>query len=206
MAHYIKETSSVKDAMESRRSIRRFTGESLSQAELNELFNLVRLAPSANNVQPWRFHVITDAGIKEKLKAAAFNQEQVTSAPAVIMVASDMEEAMNRLPDIIHPGMAEEKKEKTLKRLYSRFGEMSVEERGEWGVQQAYIALGFLLIAAQGAGYATVPMLGFEQEKVKEILELPSHVKFAAMVPIGHAAEEALPHHRFDTDEIITYY
>lgn len=62
---------------------------------------------------------------------------------------------------------------------------MGVDERGQSGLTQTNIALGFLLVEVQGLGYASDPMLGFDQVKVKEILNLPAHVKFAGMVPLG---------------------
>ncbi|MDF0727090.1 hypothetical protein PY093_10215 [Cytobacillus sp. S13-E01] len=49
-------------------------------------------------------------------------------------------------------------------------------------------------------------MLGFDQEKVKEILGLPEHVKFAAMVPFGIADTEGYEHHRFKLDKIVSYH
>jgi nitroreductase len=49
-------------------------------------------------------------------------------------------------------------------------------------------------------------MLGFDQEKVKELLGLPEHVKFAAMVPFGLPAAEGYPHHRFSLNKIVTYH
>ncbi|WP_419881376.1 nitroreductase family protein [Peribacillus sp. B-H-3] len=196
----------VKEAIESRQSIRKFTEEEIPREKLDAIFNLVRLSPSAWNLQPWRFHVVTDSQLKEKLQEAAYGQQQVTSAPAVVLVTSDMEDVVANLPDTVHPGLPPERKEEEIANLASFFGGMSIEERGQWGLSQAGIALGFLLIAIQGLGYASVPMLGFDQEKVKEILGLPEHVKFAALVPMGRAASEGYPHHRHKLEKIVSFH
>lgn len=196
----------VTDAINSRHSIRKFVQEPIPQEDLREILELVRLAPSAWNLQPWRLHVITNTELKEKLKDAAYGQQQVTSAPAVILVCSDMEDVLTNLAETIHPGVPGDRKESEIANLSSLFGSMGIEERGQWGLTQTNIALGFLMIAAQGLGYATVPMLGFDQIKVKELLGLPEHVKFAAMVPIGRADAEGYPHHRHELDRIVSFH
>jgi nitroreductase len=197
---------SVDDAIQSRHSIRKFVQEPIPKEDINKIFELVRLTPSAWNLQPWRFHVATDMQLKEKLQEAAYGQQQVTSAPAVVLVTSDMEDVLANLAETVHPGLPPERQQEEVANLSSFFGGMSVEERGQWGLTQTNIALGFLLVAIQGLGYASVPMLGFDQEKVKEILALPEHIKFAAMVPIGRAEGEGYEHHRFELDKIVKFH
>ena len=68
------------------------------------------------------------------------------------------------------------------------------------GIQER---LPFTLLTIQGLGYSSNPMLGFDQEKVKEILGLAEHVKFAAMVPFGLPDSEGHPHHRFALDKVL---
>ncbi|WP_142247869.1 nitroreductase family protein [Alkalihalobacterium alkalinitrilicum] len=201
-----EKTRSVEEAIESRHSIRKFKQEAIPQDDLNQIFELVRLAPSAWNLQPWRFHLITDTQLKEKLQDAAYGQQQVTSAPAVVIVASDMEDTIKNLAETVHPGLSQERKQEEVANLSGFFGGMSIEERGQWALTQTNIALGFLLVTIQGTGYASVPMLGFEHEKVKEILGLADHVKFAAMVPFGRADDEGYPHHRFSLEKIVKYH
>ncbi|SEM54114.1 Nitroreductase [Mesobacillus persicus] len=197
---------SVKDAIESRHSIRRFVQEPLPKEDLNQIFELVRLAPSAWNLQPWRFHVVTDSDLKEKLQEAAYGQQQVTSAPAVILAISDMEDVLANLTETVHPGLPDDRKQQEVANLSSIFGGMSVEERAQWGLTQTNIALGFLLLAIEGLGYSSVPMLGFDQEKVKELLDLPEHIKFASMVPFGRADAEGYEHHRLALDKTVTFH
>jgi len=197
---------SVQEAIESRRSIRRFAPEPVRREDLKEILRLTSLAPSAFNLQPWRFHVVEDAETKQKLREAAFGQPQVTSAPVVIIVASDMEDTLNHLEETQHPGMPPEQRQRIVCSVRETYGQMSVAERGQWALTQTNIALGFLLLAAQGMGYATVPMLGFDPARVREILGLPEHVHFAAMVPMGRPAEEGYPHHRLRLEQIVKYH
>jgi nitroreductase len=200
------ETTSVQQAIESRHSIRKYIQQPIDREDLQRIFELVRLSPSAWNLQPWRFHVVIDADIKQKLEDAAYGQKQVTSAPAVIVVTSDMEDVLENLPETVHPGLSEERKKDEVATLSAFFNGMSVEERGQWGLTQTNIAFGFLMIAVQGMGYASNPMLGFDQDKVRELLQLPSHVKFAGILPIGKQDGNGYPHHRFDLDKIVTFH
>ncbi|MBP3950726.1 nitroreductase family protein [Halalkalibacter suaedae] len=201
-----QERLTIQDLIESRHSVRKFVQETIPKEDIDRIFDLVRLSPSAWNLQPWRFHVVTDTDLKQKLQDAAYGQTQVTSAPAVILVTSDMEDVIRNFPETVHPGLSEEHKQTEIANLSSLFGGMSVEDRGQWGLTQTNIALGFLLVSLEGFGYSSVPMLGFDQEKVKEILGLSEHVKFAAMVPFGRADAEGYPHHRYELDKIVKYH
>jgi hypothetical protein len=74
----------------------------------------------------------------------------VTSAPAVVLVTSDMEDVIANLPDTVHPGLSTDRKQDEVANLSSFFGGMSVEKRGQWGLTQTNIALGFLLTPYRG--------------------------------------------------------
>ncbi|MES1038615.1 nitroreductase family protein [Peribacillus simplex] len=201
-----EQTISVQQAIESRHSIRKFIQQPIDEQDLQNIFKLVRLSPSAWNLQPWRFHVVTDDNLKNKLEEAAYGQKQVTSAPAVIVVTSDMEDILANIGDTVHPGLSGEQKEEEVANLSAFFNGMSVEQRGQWGLTQTNIAFGILMLAVQGYGYSSNPMLGFDQDKVRELLELPKHVQFAGILPIGKPDSEGYPHHRFDLNKIVKFH
>ncbi|HYF80308.1 MAG TPA: nitroreductase family protein [Symbiobacteriaceae bacterium] len=199
----VHKTLPVAEAIESRRSIRKFSSDPVPPEDLDEILRLTSLAPSAWNVQPWRIHVVTSPKLKQQLQEAAYGQSQVAAAPVVIVLVSDMEDVLAHPEEINHPGLSAVQKQRTVETIKNTFGPMSVEERGYWGLAQTNIALGFLLLAAQGLGYATVPMLGFDPVKVKELLGVPEHVKIAAMVPLGDADERGHSHHRHSLERIV---
>ena len=97
----------IKEAIETRRSIRKYVQEPMNQDDLHEILRLASLAPSAWNAQTWRFAVVQDAAIKQQLQDAAYGQGQVTNAPAVIVVYSDMEDTLATVEETAHPGMGE---------------------------------------------------------------------------------------------------
>ncbi|WP_412026565.1 nitroreductase family protein [Deinococcus yunweiensis] len=200
------DTLTVTEAIETRRSIRKFVQEPMDAGDLREILRLASLAPSAWNAQTWRFAVVQSPEVKEQLKAAAYGQGQITSAPAVIVVYSDMEDTLNTVEETAHPGMGEEGRTGARKTFEGAFGAQDVAQRGAWGLSQANIAFGFLMLAARGKGYDTVPMLGFNPQAVKELLGLPEHVQFAGLLPIGKRAEEGFPHHRHSVERITKFY
>ena len=197
---------SVTEAIETRRSIRKFVQEAMNQDDLQDILRLASLAPTANNVQPTRFAVIQNKELQAQLQEAAYNQGQVTSAPAVIVVYSDMEDFLQSAEETVHPNMGEEQVKTRAADLRGNFEGQDVTQRGQWGLTQANIAFGFLMLAARGKGYDTVPMLGFNPDRVREILGLPQHVQFAGMLPIGKRAEEGFPHHRHNVERITKFY
>ncbi len=192
-------------AAESRRSIRKYEATPIPTADLRELLRLAARAPSAFNAQPWRFVVVTDEALKGKLSQAAFGQQQIVRAPATIVIYSDMQSALERLPESMHPGMPSEQRDAGVASFRATFASQTVEEREGWGLGQSNIALGYLLLLAEAKGFATSPMLGFEPEKVKELLGLPAHVRIPALVSIGYPAEDGFAPHRLDVDSLVEF-
>jgi Nitroreductase len=193
------------EAALARRSIRQYAPTAIPEADLRELLRLAGRAPSAYNVQPWRFVVIQDADLKTRLAAAAYGQQQVLRAPATIVMYSDMASALERMPEAMHPGMPADKRDAGVESFRATFANQSVEEREAWGNAQSNIALGYLLLLAESLGYATSPMLGFEPEKVKTLLGLPAHVRVTALISIGYPAEEGFHPHRLPAESLVDF-
>ena len=197
---------SVTEAIKSRVSIRKYVQEPMNQDDLREILELTSLAPSAWNAQTWRFAVVQTPELKEKLQAAAYGQGQITNAPAVIVVYSDMEDTLETVEETVHPGMGDEGKAKQRQTFDGVFGGQDVAQRGQWGLSQANIAFGFLMLAARSKGYDTVPMLGFNPQAVRDLLGLPEHVQFAGLLPIGKRAEDGFPQHRHTVERVTKFF
>jgi nitroreductase len=193
------------EAAEHRRSIRNFDERPIPEADLRELLRLAGRAPSAFNAQPWRFVVVQDPATKAALAAAAYGQQQVLRAPATIVMYSDMVDALERMPESMHPDLPPDKRDAGVTSFRATFAGQSDGEREAWGNAQAGIALGYLLLLAESFGYGTSPMLGFEAEKVKALLSLPAHVRIPALVAIGYPAEEGFRPHRLAAETLVRF-
>ena len=196
---------SVPEAAAARRSIRAYRDEPIPREDFERIFDAVRLAPSAFNVQPWRFVVVTDPELKAKLGEAANGQRQVTAAPGVIVLYTDMRDVLENVEEIIHPGVPADRRAATAEGFRKSWASKTDAEREQWGAGQGYIALGYFLLAAASYGYATSAMLGFDASKVKQALGLPAHVAIPAMIAIGRGDEEGFTHHRHPLERIVSY-
>jgi nitroreductase len=85
----------VFDAIKTRRSIRGYDGRSVEKEKLMKVLEAGRLAPSAKNLQPWSFVIVTDRSVIEKL-GKAFNREWFSSSPIVIVACALLDEAWIR--------------------------------------------------------------------------------------------------------------
>ena len=188
-----------------RRSVRKFSGAALSETQINELLGLVGRAPSAFNVQPWRFVVVRDETLKRELQGAAYNQAQVSGAPVVIAMYSDMEDAIANAEEVVNPGLAPDKAAETAAMLRRTFGGMPPDARAAWGNAQANIALGYLLLLASARGIGTSPMLGFQPDAVKSLLGIPAHATITALIALGWGNEDGYVSHRHDIERVVTF-
>jgi nitroreductase len=195
-------TLSAADAADARRSIRSYAPAPIPESELLELLRLTGRAPSAYNAQPWRFVVVRDEELKKNLAAAAYGQQQVLRAPATIVMYSDMKDALERMPESMHPDMPQDKRDAGVASFRATFAGKSTADTEGWGLNQTNIALGYLLLLAEAQGYGTSPMLGFDAAKVKSVLGLPEHVQIAALVAIGHPDEEGFRPHRLPVETL----
>ena len=194
---------SVPEAAHRRRSIRAYTPDPVPQAELDAILREVSLAPSAFNLQPWRFVIVKDEETKRALAGVAYNQRQVTAAPAVIVLYTDMADTLANLHEVARPGTTPEQVEGFRKMVEGSFASQGPAEREAWGYAQGFIALGYLELVAEAHGFATSPMGGFDPEGVKQLLGLPATSRVPALVAIGRGAEDGVPHHRHALERIV---
>lgn len=86
----------VFEAIRKRRSVRKFKGKDIPPQTLQKLLEAARLAPSANNRQPWKFIVVKEEERRKELAEAAHRQRFVGEAPVIIAaVALEPEKVMS---------------------------------------------------------------------------------------------------------------
>src|ERR1041384_611302 len=179
--------------------------QDVPEEDLRELLRQTRLAPSPDNIQPWRFIAIRDPGVRAQMLPLANHQPECVSAHALIVLYADMEDVLANLDEIIHPGLAEPDRARIKGNLAERFGPLSVADRQRFAHGIAYIALGYLVLAAQAMGYRTSSILDFDPAGVKELLGLPEHVTVPALITIGKEDEPGYPHHRHWVERIALF-
>lgn len=196
---------SVADAALDRVSIRRYTGNPIPREVLDEIVTLAGKAPSPWNVQPWRVIAVSDPDTKQKLMAAAYGQPQVGAAATVLVVTSDMKDAIDNAHEFVHPGMPEDKRQAQIEDIQKNFNGMGEEKAAQWGFAESNIFLGYLLLVIEAMGYGSSPMLGFDPAQVKELLGIPAHATIPALVAIGEKAEDGFPQFRHPVERILRH-
>lgn len=83
------------EAIQRRYSCRDYQNRPVEDEKLEKILNAARLAPSARNMQDWRFVVVTDSDTRQALQAAAADQPFVGAAPVVIAACSTTNKRMN---------------------------------------------------------------------------------------------------------------
>ncbi|MBN2298450.1 MAG: nitroreductase [Deltaproteobacteria bacterium] len=90
----------VEKTIKQRRSIRAFTGQHIDEQTIETILDAARWAPSGLNNQPWRFAVIIDTGIKDRLSTLTRYSTIIKSAYAVIAVFLDTKASYDRTKDL----------------------------------------------------------------------------------------------------------
>ena len=190
----------------SRYATKKFDGKKIPQAKVDQLLELVRFAPSALNLQPWRIRIVTDQATKEALKPAAFGQEQVTTCSHLLVFCADPDYGalIRKLGAILTGNGVPEETRKMITGMAETFsGPMSPEQRLAWSQAQTYLALGNALNGAKALGFDSCPMGGFDPHEFARILKIPPPLVPVMLCPIGYAADRPLPKARFAREDII---
>jgi len=87
------------DLIKTRRSVRKFTGAPVSDDDLEKILEAGRWAPSGLNNQPWRFAVVRDAALKERISKLTHYRKIVLAADVLIPVFLDKEKSYHREKD-----------------------------------------------------------------------------------------------------------
>ncbi|NIK78379.1 nitroreductase [Paenibacillus castaneae] len=193
--------------LNSRRSVRKYDSSvAISEEEIREILETATKAPSSSNMQPWRFLVVTDPELKQKLLPIAFNQQQVAEASAIIIILGDLE--MYSLSDKIYGAsveagyMTEEVAANFIANSTKMYSTLPAERLKEIVVFDTGLVAMQLMLAARAKGYDTVPMGGYNRDQVKELFNISDRYLPTLMLPIGKAAAVGHPTTRLPIDNI----
>lgn len=181
----------------------------ISREELEEILKEATLAPSSSNLQPWRFLVIDDQTLKEKLHPIANNQQQVLDASAVIAVLGDMRwyEQGEKIYTMSYEAgyMTEEIKQRFIHVAENVYANMSDEIKTSIVDIDAGLASMQLMLSAKARGYDTVPMGGYNKEQFVKEFNIPEHYRSVMLIAIGKAATPARATVRLPLEDVVSW-
>ncbi|MFT3788190.1 MAG: NAD(P)H-dependent oxidoreductase [Tepidisphaeraceae bacterium] len=186
----------------------------VSEADWKTLEATLVNSPSSFGLQPWKFIVVTSDAVKAQLPAASWGQTQVKDASHVVVFtgrktldAAYVDKFLARTAEV---------RNTTVDSLaaYRGFIMGSVEKtQGQhlaWNSRQAYIAAGFLMLAAAELGLDACPMEGIDGAAYDKILGLEgTDYTTLCVVPVGYRSPDdkygSLPKVRFETKDVVEY-
>lgn len=182
----------VSAAIEARRSVKSFDpGYTMSEAEIDSLMVLAMLAPTAFNIQNWRFVQVRDQTLRQDIRQVAWDQGQVTDASLLLVICADLQ-AWDKNPARYWHNAAEPIRDfmvPAIKQYYDRREQVQRDE----AMRSCGIAAMALMLEAKEMGYDSCPMDGFDFDAVGKLIHLPADHAIAMMLAIGKAVKEPWP-------------
>lgn len=166
--------------------------KTVPQDKVDRILEAVRLAPTSSGLQPFEVFVVTNPEVREKIKAIAWNQSQVTDGSHLVVIAAwdnYTADRINSMFDLTNEerGSTNEGWENYRQMLLSKYPVRSAEENFQHAARQAYIGLGLALAAAAMEEVDSTPMEGFDNQALDEILNLGDKgLKSVAIMPLGY--------------------
>ena len=177
------------EAISKRRSIRKFKPDPVEDEKLELILEAGRQAPSWANTQCWRFVVVQDVDVRNRLADTGFGvgstmanraTEAMRTAPVTIVVCAELGKAGCGYREPREP----------------------VTDKGDWFMFDAALAMQSMVLAATALGLGTVYIGAFDSVEVERILGVPQGYKVVTMTPLGYPDEEPHPRRRKELDEI----
>ena len=196
-------SSEAFDAVEKRRAVKNFDKtHQFTDKEVEKLLSLAVLSPTSFNIQNWRFLVVKDTELREKIRNAAWNQAQVTDASLLLIMCADLKawekesqrywkNASKEVQDFMVPA---------IEKFYKGNDQLQRDE----ALRSIGIAAQTLMLSAKSAGYDSCPMIGFNSEKIAELINLPKDHIIGMILVLGKAKSPAnLRGGQLSLDEVV---
>lgn len=182
------------------------TSKKIAQADLTYILEAGRLSPSSLGLEPWRFIVVRDDMLRRRLRPSCWNQVQITTASAVVVILALKAELdpqadypRRMLSRLLPPGA-------DLDEIMGIYRGIAHEHRTAWSVAQCHIAAANMMTAAAIIGIDTCPIGGFEPEAVADILGIDrAKYSIALIVAAGYRAQPQPSKQRLPLADLVTY-
>ncbi len=185
-----------KEALQWRYAAKNLNGHTVPNEKINAILKAIRMAPTSNGIQPFRVIVVSNPELKGKIHEKACPQAQVVEGSHLLVFAAQtsltaehVDEYMARIAETRGTdieslrGFSESIKGNLLSR--------TDEEFTNWSARQAYIALGFGLVAAALEEVDACPMEGFNATTMDELLGLEEqNLQSVVLMALGYRDAE----------------
>jgi nitroreductase len=176
----MKKNQEIEAALEWRYATKRFDpAKKISAEDWHTLEKSLILSPSSFGLQPWKFIVVQDSGLRKKIREAAWNQPQIEEASHLVVLACkkamgqpEVDKLIGRMSEVRGVKAETLAEYRGMMLGFLAPGTGAISDVKAWTTHQTYLALGMFLATASHLGIDACPMEGFLAPKVDEILGL----------------------------------
>ncbi|TXL13859.1 nitroreductase family protein [Methylococcaceae bacterium HT4] len=180
------------DAIKARRAVKHFDANyRFTDEQINELFSLAILSPTAFNIQNWRFVNVSEPKLRRQIRTAAWGQAQVTDASLFIVICADLK-SWEKQPERYWVNADQPVQDFMLPAIDQYYRGKDQVQRDE-AMRSCGIAAQTLMLAAKAMGYDSCPMDGFDFDQVGQLINLPDDHVIALCLAIGKPTQAANP-------------
>lgn len=184
------------DKLQKRYASKQMNGNKLPKEKVNHVLEAIRLAPTSLGLQPFKVFVIENQELKQRIfESAAPGQPQIPNASEILAFAcyrKITKEILDEYFDlIVNTRNLPVEKLTAYRNLMNGLVDAPAQANFDWAARQAYIALGFGLVAAADEMIDSVPIEGFNSVVLDEILDLErQNLGSVCLMAIGYRNEE----------------
>ena len=179
-------------AIETRRSVKTYDpNHRMSESEIERLLGLALLAPSAFNIQNWRFVLVRDPALRQDIRKAAWDQAQVTDASLLLVLCADLK-SWEQDPTRYWKNAAQPVQDFIVPAIHQYYQGRESVQRDE-AMRSCGLAGMTLMLAAKEMGYDTCAMDGFDYDAVGKLIQLPDDHVISFMLAVGLGVKEPWP-------------
>lgn len=180
------------DAIRQRRAVKVFDADHrITPAEEDQLLDLAAQSPSSFNIQHWRLVRVTDAGLRRDIRRVANDQAQITDASLLYVITADVK-AWEKDPARYFQNAPQAARDMLLPWMHAFYAGKEQLQRDE-ALRSVGLIAQTLMLAAKAMSYDSCPMIGFDAEKVAELIRLPDDHVIGMIVAIGRGIKPANP-------------
>jgi nitroreductase len=179
-------------AIETRRAVKHYDpNHRMTAKEIDQIMSLAMLSPTAFNIQNWRFVVVKNPDLRQKIRPVAWGQAQVTDASLFVILCADLG-SWQKEPGRYWQNAPQEVQDFILPAIDAYYRDKPQIQRDE-AMRSCGIAAQTLMLAAKSLGYESCPMDGFDFAEVGKLINLPDDHVIAMFVAIGKGIKEPWP-------------
>jgi nitroreductase len=179
-------------AIEARRAVKHYDpNHRMTDEEVETLMRLAVLSPTAFNIQNWRFLMVRDPDLRQQVRAAAWDQAQVTDASLLVVLCADLK-SWEKEPSRYWQNAPQAVQDFLVPAIDTYYRGHDQVQRDE-AMRSCGIAAQTLMLAAKAMGYDSCPMDGFDFDAVGKLIHLPEDHVIAMFVAIGKGTKPPWP-------------